>query len=84
MIGLMEKSTELRHGRHCVFKMHVHLVFVTKYRREVFSKTTLDDLRTIFARVCSDFEAELMEFSGSDDHVHLLIHSPPRWQSLPW
>ena len=84
MIGLMEKSTELRHGRHCVFKMHVHLVFVTQYRREVFSKTTLDDLRTIFARVCSDFEAELMEFSGSDDHVHLLIHYPPRWQSLPW
>ena len=71
----MEKSTELRHGRHYVFKMHIHLVFVTKYRREVFSKTTLDDLRTIFASVCADFEAELMEFSCSDDHVHLLVNS---------
>jgi putative transposase len=58
--------------------MHVHLVFVTKYRREVFNKTTLDDLRTIFASVCADFEAELVEFSGSDDHVHLLLNDPPK------
>jgi len=78
MIGLMEKSTELRHGRHCVFKMHVHLVFVTKYRREVFSKAVLDDLHLIFASVCADFEAELVEFSGSDDHVHLLVNYPPK------
>jgi putative transposase len=74
----MEKSTELRHGRHCVFKMHVHLVFVTKYRREVFSKAVLDDLHLIFASVCADFEAELVEFSGSDDHVHLLVNYPPK------
>jgi putative transposase len=74
----MEKSTEIRHGRHCVFKMHVHLVFVTKYRREVFSKAVLDDLHLIFASVCADFEAELVEFSGSDDHVHLLVNYPPK------
>lgn len=74
----MENSTELRHGRHCVFKMHVHLVFVTKYRREVFSRAILDDLHRIFASVCTDFEAELVEFTGEDDHVHLLVNYPPK------
>jgi len=29
--------------------MHAHLVFVTKYRREVFTKEVLDDLRGIFS-----------------------------------
>ena len=29
-------DSDLRHGRHCVFVLHVHLVFVTKYRRNVF------------------------------------------------
>jgi hypothetical protein len=53
---------ELRHGRHCVFLMHVHLVFVTKYRRGVFTKEVIDDLRVLFAGVCRDFEAELVEF----------------------
>jgi putative transposase len=57
--------------------MHVHLVFVTKYRREVFTKKMLDDLRPIFSSVCADFEAELMEFDGEDDHVHLLVTYPP-------
>nr|WP_276320181.1 transposase [Histophilus somni] len=33
----MKKETEIRRGRHVVFNLHVHLVFVTKYRREVFT-----------------------------------------------
>lgn len=74
----MSDDNEIRHGRHCVFKMHVHLVFVTKYRREVFTKTILDDLRTTFSSVCTDFEAELVEFDGEDDHVHLLVNYPPK------
>ena len=74
----MQTSNELRHGRHCVFMMHVHLVFVTKYRREVFTKEILDDLRSIFFGVCNDFEAELVEFEGEDDHVHLLVNYHPK------
>jgi putative transposase len=58
--------------------MHVHLVFVTKYRRDVLTKAILDDLRIIFTNVCKDFEAELVEFDGEDDHVHLLVNYPPK------
>jgi len=72
------ENTDIRHGRHCVFLMHVHLVFVTKYRREVFTKAILDDLRQVFASVCIDFESELVEFDGEDDHVHLLVNYPPK------
>lgn len=72
------KMQEYRTGRHCVFKMHVHLVFVTKYRRNVLSDRAIDDLRSIFASVCHDFEAELIECNGEDDHVHLLVEYPPK------
>ena len=58
--------------------MHVHLVFVTRYRREVFTQEILDDLHGIFASVCADFEAELVEFDGEDDHVQLLVNYPPK------
>ncbi|WP_417132020.1 IS200/IS605 family transposase [Parasutterella excrementihominis] len=74
----MNKSNDIRHGRHCVFNLHIHLVFVTKYRRSVFTKAVLEDLREIFASVCQDFEAELVEFDGEKDHVHLLINYPPK------
>lgn len=71
---------EIRTGRHCVFLMHVHLVFVTKYKRKVFTKQVLDDLRSIFSGVCRSFEAELIEFEGEGDHVHLLVNYPPKVQ----
>ncbi len=74
----MSFSNEIRTGRHCVFKLHCHLVFVTKYRRNVFTKEVLEDLHGIFKNVCTDFESKLIEFNGEDDHVHLLIHYPPK------
>lgn len=74
----MEKSNDIRHGRHCVFKMHVHLVFVAKYRRKVFDGDAIERLRKMFAKVCEDFEATLVEMDGEDDHVHLLVEYPPK------
>jgi putative transposase len=38
----------------------------------------LNELREIFSAVCTDFEAELIEFEGEDDHVHLLVSYPPK------
>jgi putative transposase len=43
----------------------------------VFTGEVLTDLRGIFAAVCRDFNAELVEFDGEDDHVHLLVNYPP-------
>ena len=71
-------SNDLRRGRHVVYNLHVHLVFVAKYRRKVFTKEILDDMRSIFESVCNDFEAQLIEFDGEHDHVHLLVNYPPK------
>lgn len=74
----MKKETDIRRGRHCVFLMHVHLVFVTKYRRQIFDHDAIEKLRTYFSNVCADFEAERVEMDGEPDHVHLLINYPPK------
>lgn len=75
---MSKNNDDIRHGRHCVFNMHVHLVFVTKYRRGVFTAEILSYMRGIFEGVCKDFEAELIEFDGEHDHVHLLVNYPPK------
>ena len=74
----MSDDNNIRHGRHCVFRMHVHLVFVAKYRRRMFDGDAINRLRTIFGKVCADFEAQLIEMDGEDDHVHLLVEYPPK------
>jgi putative transposase len=35
-------------------------------------------MREIFAQLCKDFDAQLVEFDGEDDHVHLLVNYPPK------
>ena len=74
----MTKSQDISTGRHCVFAMHVHLVFVTKYRSRVFDGDSLNRLRSLFTRICTDFEAELVQMDGEDNHVHLLVKYPPK------
>lgn len=77
--AIKERANPLiRHGRHCTFLIHAHLVFVTKYRRVCFTSRVLDHLEKVFNSICSDFEAELVEFEGEGDHVHLLINYPPK------
>jgi putative transposase len=69
---------DVRTGRHVVYNLHVHLVFVTKYRRGALTDTMLTRCEEIMRAVCADFEAELREFNGEHDHVHLLVHYPPK------
>lgn len=74
----MVSSTEIRHGKHVVFLLHAHLVFVTKYRKCIFTNPMLDSMKYVFDSVCSDFESSLIEFDGEGDHVHLLVNYPPK------
>ncbi|MEU4085057.1 IS200/IS605 family transposase [Streptomyces aureus] len=73
-------NPHVRSGRHVVHSLHVHLVFVTKHRREAMTDAMLTRCEQIMREVCTDFEAELKQFNGGDDHVHLLVHYPPKVQ----
>jgi putative transposase len=57
--------------------LHAHLVFVTKYRKPVFTKEILESMQQIFVKICNGFDVELVEFNGEEDHVHLLVNYPP-------
>ena len=74
----MTELANIRTGRHCVFVLHAHLVFVTKFRHKVFADRHLTRLEEIMRAVCADFECELVEFNGEDNHVHLLVNFPPK------
>jgi len=76
IIWSMDKIKDLRHGRHCTSAMHVHLVFVTKRRHCSFDGQAIEALRAIFSKVCTDFQAQLVELDGQRDHVHLLVNYP--------
>jgi putative transposase len=61
-----------------VHNLDAHLVFATKYRRGVFNTQMLNLCEQAMAQVCTGFGATLAEFSGEQDHVHLLAAYPPK------
>lgn len=54
--------------------------FVTKYRLKAITDAMLTRCEEIMREVCTDFEADLKKFNGEGDHVHLLVHYPPKVQ----
>ncbi|MEV6950447.1 IS200/IS605 family transposase [Streptomyces sp. NPDC051183] len=74
----MADYQNIRTGRHCTFILHAHLVFVTKYRHKGFNDQHLTRCEEIMRSVCADFEVELVEFNGENNHVHLLVNLPPK------
>ncbi|MGW6483080.1 IS200/IS605 family transposase [Streptomyces sp. NPDC055059] len=71
-------NPNVRTGRHVVHNLHVHLVFVTKYRRKAFSDKMLKRCEEIMREACTDFEAELKQFNGEENQ--LLEPYPPKVQ----
>ncbi len=74
----MDKEFSWRIGRTCVFKNFIHLVFITKYRRNVLTEPMLERLELILKETCQHMDAVLLEFNGEDNHVHLMLCCPPK------
>ncbi|WP_072161974.1 IS200/IS605 family transposase, partial [Photorhabdus heterorhabditis] len=64
--------------RHSVSKLVVHLIFTTKYRRKLFDRHMIEQLREAFLSAAAKLECEIIEMDGERDHVHLLVAYPPK------
>jgi len=69
---------KLQSTRHAKYLLHAHLVFTPKYRKKIFIKKHFELMREVFENVCKKSNAQLIEFDGENDHVHLLVLYPPR------
>ncbi|HGG60342.1 MAG TPA: IS200/IS605 family transposase [Gammaproteobacteria bacterium] len=70
--------SEYRHGTHSVFRLHVHLVWCTKYRRAVLRGEIGYRFRDLVRQMCSDMGVEILKGAVAKEHVHLLVSMPPQ------
>jgi putative transposase len=67
----------IQSSSHSVYLIRLHIVFVTKYRREVINPEVMTFLGTAFRGVLEKWNCSLVEFGGEADHVHLLVGIHP-------
>ena len=65
--------------RTCIYDLHFHLVFVTKYRKSVFdTREKQEELKGLFETFAEKNGSEIEAIEIMPDHVHMLLSFPPK------
>ena len=67
-----------RHGTHSVFAIHLHLVWITKYRKPLLVGDIAYRTREIIRDICRNDGVEILKGHISKDHIHLFVSIPPQ------
>jgi putative transposase len=69
---------DYRHGAHTVFEIHLHLVWITKYRRPALTGDVALRVRELIRDIWGQHGVTIMKGHVSKDHVHLFVSIPPQ------
>ena len=61
---------------HTTWKCKYHMVFASKYRRQVIYGKVKSDIGQIIRKLCEWKGVEIIEAEACPDHVHLLVSIP--------
>lgn len=63
---------------HTFSRNHIHLGFSTKDRRNTIAKEWQPELCAYPAGICKNHEMIALVIGGTENHVHILLHLPPK------
>ena len=67
-----------RKGSHTLFDLKYHLVWVTKYRKQVLVGGVAERTRELIREICKSNEVEILKGHVAKDHIHLFVSVPPK------
>ena len=66
-------------GGHSKYSMKVHVIFVTKYRKKLFSSgKRSDDVKQFLYDVAKKHGYAIIQMETDKDHVHILLEYSPK------
>lgn len=66
-----------RKTSHSVYDIKYHIVWVTKYRKQVLQGIVAERVRDLVRQICKENDVEIIKGHVSKDHVHLFVSVPP-------
>jgi len=68
-----------RKSSHTTYRYEYHFVWVPKYRYKVLVEDIKQELREILTQLCDWLDIKIIEGFVCDDHVHMYLSVPPRY-----
>jgi putative transposase len=67
----------LNKTRHATYDIKIHIIFVTKYRKRIFTSEMLDLIGKTINSLLTANGCKLIEYNGEADHIHMLVSIHP-------
>lgn len=61
----------------CVYNIGYHLVFCTKYRKDVLKDGVIIRIKELISEKAEELDIEISEMEIMSDHVHLFVKTKP-------
>ena len=75
---IFQCSQDVIHGRGYVYSLQYHIVFVTKYRKPVFTGEIRQDVIAYLIQTMADLGMIALAMEVMPDHVHILADCKPQ------
>ncbi|MBR4928403.1 MAG: IS200/IS605 family transposase, partial [Oscillospiraceae bacterium] len=79
MYDYKQDLDNLSYGRGYVYSLQYHLVWCTKYRRDVLVDGADDDCKALLYSLAEEYKFEILAMEVMPDHIHLLLNTTPQF-----
>ena len=69
---------DVTHGRGYVYSLQYHIVWCTKYRKQIFTGVIADDVKRYLSDTLTDLSMKPLAMEVMPDHIHLLVDCKPQ------
>lgn len=61
-----------------MFDLKYHLIWITKYRKQVLTGEVAERLRELIREICKSNDVEIIKGHVSSDHIYMFVSVPPK------
>ena len=72
------KENTLSYGRGYVYSLQYHLVWCTKYRKQVLKNGIDAECKKMLYELAEEYKFKILAMEVMPDHIHLLLSIPPK------
>ena len=73
------KGNALSYGRGYVYSLQYHLVWCTKYRKQVLVNGLDEECKKLLQELAEEYQFRILAMEVMPDHIHLLVDCKPQF-----
>ena len=79
VVTVIKDSVGIRRTKHAVYDLKYHLVWIPKYRKQIFNREIAEHLKEVFQHIAEEYGFHIDTMEVMEDHVHIFTEAPPKY-----